>query len=457
MTRKPPDVQRGAAREAEVGTRDTLRPPGAFAVPPQAEARPKRETTMRPPGRGAVPPPSVAGGLARVRGGSAKTTREGPRHVAPPPTDKRHERSHRSALTSPYFSRVPADAAETYLDFSAPGLFKYAVVSFDPVLPSGVFARTRPRPRSAAEPAVAEAPQDSSRKAHPAEDLPAPGAILEKFRLEELLGVGGFAAVYRATHLLLQTPVAIKMLRPSVLLRKPRLAQALYNEARFAARINHPNVVRILDVTHTPSITFVVMEYVHGESLARVIERGPLRMPQVLRLGLELAAGLEAGLKEGLLHRDVKPANVMLSTHGSAKIVDFGLAAPRTTPEFSRGVHDEAVWVGTHGYMAPEISSRGSVDFRGDIYSLGVTLYQATVGRLPFWHADLATCLRLQREAPVPEPHRLRADVPRPWSDLLLTLLASRPEARLQSYAELQAAIRSVARSLDETNLQGAP
>ena len=208
----------------------------------------------------------------------------------------------------------------------------------EPELPGDLFV-SAPRQGSAATGTsemsmVAESlsahtmPTAARRKGRPPEpDLPEPGAIIDKYRVEELVGVGGFAVVYRATHLLLNTPVALKLLRPSVLRRTPELAPLLCDEARVAARINHPNVVRVNDVTHTRHITYVVIEYVDGGSLADYLARVRRMSPgRALRLGIDVAEGLRAGLAAGVIHRDVKPANILMTAAGQAKVADLGLA-----------------------------------------------------------------------------------------------------------------------------------
>lgn len=252
-------------------------------------------------------------------------------------------------------------------------------------------------------------------------------AVLDKFRIEELIGSGGFAFVYRATHLLLRIPVAIKLLRPEHL-EHADAGDRLVEEARCAARINHPNVVRIHDVTHTPQITYIVMEYIEGRSLSRAIRAaGPLPAHAVARLGLDVIAGLRAGLQEGLVHRDIKPANILLSRGGGARIVDFGLARATTANGSERGL------VGTRGYVAPEIVEGHGGDFRADIFSLGVTLYEAAAGARPLLPYGAA------RAWPPPD---LPADLPDSLGDALRWMLMPRREDRPASYELLEHALQ---------------
>jgi serine/threonine protein kinase len=265
------------------------------------------------------------------------------------------------------------------------------------------------------------------------------GAILDKYRIEEVLGTGGFAAVYRATHLLLQIRVAIKLLRPRVLERHPGIAEQLLQEARYAARINHANVVRIHDVTHTPAITFIVMEHIDGGSLARrLASDGPLPVPSALAIGIDVAEGLRAGLEQGLVHRDIKPANILLPHSRAAKIVDFGLAHVGSLgPDSSSpaAVGAEPV-VGTRGYMAPEqLRAPSHVDFRADIYALGVTLLEAVTGRAPY--------RRVGAEVRKTKIEELLAQAPASVARLLARMVSEHPNARPRSYAELVAELRA--------------
>ncbi len=207
------------------------------------------------------------------------------------------------------------------------------------------------------------------------------GALIDKYRIGDVLGMGGFAVVYRATHLLLETPVAIKLLRAEVLSARPGLEAQLIVEARFAARINHPNVVRVHDITHSAELTYIVMEYIDGLALSKRLALGGRLAPSaVVQVGLDVVAGLRAGLEQGLIHRDIKPANILLSRSGAATIVDYGMAHAADPENWLESDAPRAV-VGTRGYMAPEQAIDSSrVDFRADIYALGVTLEEAATG-----------------------------------------------------------------------------
>jgi serine/threonine protein kinase len=321
------------------------------------------------------------------------------------------------------------------LDPLLPGVFTAAasLAALDPALPTELFAGA---PLARPDRAAATVDLRGGRGRSHERGTMRPGAILDKYRIEELLGVGGFAVVYRATHLLLRVPVALKLLRADVLARRPSLAAQLLQEARFAARIDHPNVVKVFDVTHTEHITYIVMEFIRGASIARLIDdSGHLPPAMVVRIGLDVTAGLAAGLVQGLIHRDIKPANILLTSSGSARIVDLGLANP-IQPGADDGPLNQAVLVGTRGYMSPEqIRDPRAVDFRSDIYSLGVTLREAATGVSP----------SASRPRSAGAPRVLSPELDR----LLAWMAAEEAGERPSSYAELDEALRSVRLSDD--------
>ena len=319
------------------------------------------------------------------------------------------------------------------------------LADFDPTLPSEIFRPSRrPKRPRAADLARRPYPQLTERSASKVREagLLQSGAILDKYRVEEILGTGGFAAVYRATHLLLQIRVAIKLLRPRVLARHPGIAEQLLQEARYAARINHANVVRIHDVTHTPAITFIVMEYIDGGSLSRRLATdGPLPVPAALAIGIDVAEGLRAGLEQGLVHRDIKPANILLPHGRAAKIVDFGLAHGGSLgPDSGSPAAGAEPILGTRGYMAPEQARAPSqVDFRADIYSLGITLLEAVTGRAPY--------RRVGAEVRKTSLSEMLAQAPPSIAPLLVSMVSERADARPRSYGELLKELRTYSAS----------
>lgn len=336
-------------------------------------------------------------------------------------------------------------------------------LALDPLIPAHVFAtddEDAPPPPPSLPRAAARDPRESrdmqgSREPRESRDaklartrreerLPEPGTIIDKYRIEELLGIGGFAAVFRATHLMLDMPVALKLLRPRVLQRDPRLVDALCEEARYSAKIHHPNVVRIFDVTRTSELTYIVMEYIEGETLAQKIARsGALDEGVVVQIGIDVVDGLDAALQRGLIHRDIKPANIMVTRSGAAKIVDLSLArASVSDADTGKPTDSRRGILGTPMCIAPEQSrDPDRVDFRADIYSLGVTLYHAALGIPPFTSRDPAECVRMHREEPVPLPEHIKPGFPLPLQVVLLRMLAKDPGQRFPSYTALRAAL----------------
>ena len=235
-----------------------------------------------------------------------------------------------------------------------------------------------------------------------------------------------------------------------MLARHPHLAKLLYEEARFAARIDHPNVVKVFDVTHDATITYIVMEYIDGRSLADTIARGgALPWPRVVAIGAAVAAGLKVALGARLIHRDIKPANILLGRRGEIKIVDLGLVmrAGTQAAELNSTSRRRAA-IGTYGYMSPEQAvDPERVDFRADIYSLGATLYEAVVGAPPFPLRDPARCLEMHAHEPPPAPEARAPGVPAALSALLLRMLAKKPDDRFSSYDALARAFDEVAQA----------
>ena len=218
----------------------------------------------------------------------------------------------------------------------------------------------------------------------PASVLPA-GSMLGAYRIVRLLGGGGMGDVYEAEDLTLRRKVAIKRLRPDLNGRdhRPRLLA----EARAASALNHPHIVTIYAIDRDPSgCDFLVMEFVEGTTLRAKINAGPLPIPELLGIGVQVADALAAAHGKGVVHRDLKPENVMVAPQGSVKLVDFGIAI-RAVAEPSlqtTAIDADTKFAGTARYMSPEQARAGDSDFRSDQFSFGSMLYELATGVTPF-------------------------------------------------------------------------
>lgn len=263
---------------------------------------------------------------------------------------------------------------------------------------------------------------------------------MEHFRLLHMLGKGGMGAVYQALDESLQRDVALKVIQTAA--RSPSdtdHVQRLFQEARAQARVNHPNVVHIYFVGREGDTPFLAMELVHGPSLAEKLEDGPLAFGEVVRLSLDLISALDHAAKFDIVHGDIKPSNVLLAGGNTVKLSDFGLAR-----RLSEEREDLAKIAGTPNYLSPEAARGEPLDIRSDLYSLGVTLFEMTFGRLPYSFSGSSLKERLQahQESPIEFPDPWPASVPQGWKDVLARLLAKSPQKRYQTYAEVTADIR---------------
>jgi eukaryotic-like serine/threonine-protein kinase len=272
-----------------------------------------------------------------------------------------------------------------------------------------------------------------------------PGRTLaERYEIDKVLGVGGTGIVYRAHDRELGETVAIKTLRPEALAGGAAALERFKEETRLARRISHPNVVRIHDIGEAGGVYFITMEYVAGVSLDHLIDRaGRLPVPVAVAAGRQLCQALGVAHGQGIIHRDIKPQNVMLQPDGTLKVMDFGVA--RLT-ERSTGITVVGMVVGTPAYMAPEQLLGEELDQRVDVYAAGVVLYECLTGRHPF-EADSPAALiaKLLTERPV-APRALNPEVPPELSDLVLQALARDRDARPRTAAELDARLARAGR-----------
>jgi uncharacterized protein (TIGR03067 family) len=284
-----------------------------------------------------------------------------------------------------------------------------------------------------------------------------PTALAEhpRYRIVELLGQGGMGAVYKAQHLLMDRLVALKVINAE-LLGNPAAIERFRREVKAAAKLTHPNIVTAYDAEQAGDSHFLVMEFVEGQSLARLLaEQGPLPVAQACEYARQAALGLQHAFEKGMVHRDVKPANLMLTPQGQVKVLDFGLARfaqesqPAVLPEATSAAGPSAesltqvgAVMGTLDYIAPEqVGEAHTADIRADIYSLGCTLYDLLAGHPPFpnetaLHKALAHVVKTAR--PLTE---LRKDVPQALAKVVARMMAKDPVRRYPTPAAVAQAL----------------
>ncbi|MDX1621949.1 MAG: protein kinase [Nitriliruptorales bacterium] len=269
--------------------------------------------------------------------------------------------------------------------------------------------------------------------------------LADRYQLEEPIASGGAAIVWRAFDEVLSRSVAIKLLHPH-LATDPTTVERFRLESINAARLTHPNVVAIYDTGQQNDIVYLVMEYVDGPSLRDIVrERGQLEPSVVAALGEQVAAALGEAHNHGIVHRDVKPANIILTSDGVAKVTDFGIAKALSGNQVT--LTSPGTVVGTAAYVAPEQLEGGRVDARADIYALGVVLYECLTGQ-PAWQGDTPTATaaaRLTQE--LLAPRQVRADVPRALNDIVVRATRRDPDDRFVDGSALATAIAPLVRA----------
>ncbi len=270
------------------------------------------------------------------------------------------------------------------------------------------------------------------------------GRVIDHYKIEWSIGAGGMGEVYRARDLELGREVAIKIALGGDADSQARLKR----EAQHASQLNHPNICTIHEVGESGGAPFIVMELVDGDRLADLISRGTgLQGPEIVRYGLQMAAALEHAHQHGVIHRDLKSANVMVTRDGRIKVLDFGLARRHSSDQL-RGLTESretiavpGVVAGTLSAMAPELLRGGTADARSDIWALGVLLYEMAAGTLPFAGATgFELSGAILHEPPAP----LRASIPDPLRGIIARCLEKNPAARYQSASDIRVALEGV-------------
>ena len=284
-----------------------------------------------------------------------------------------------------------------------------------------------------------------------------------KYRIEEKIDEGGMGCVYRATHVLMEKTVAVKVLHPA-LAADDKIVARFTREAKAASRISHPHAINVTDFGESDNgVVYLVMEYLRGRTLKDVVRSGgPMPLPRVVEIVRQVSGALEAAHTEGVVHRDLKSDNIMLGEAASgdwAKVLDFGLAKIQQT---AHSVHETApgltapnLILGTPQYMSPEQCSQASdIDPRSDIYSFGVILYEMLAGHVPFTGDSPTAVMMKHIQEPPPSILDERKDLPAGVGRVIARALAKQPADRFQNAGELYDALAAAA--AEESPAEGA-
>ena len=268
------------------------------------------------------------------------------------------------------------------------------------------------------------------------------GRRLHTYQIESFLGKGGMAKVYRGLHLTLERPCAIKVLNPALVRRNPDFVKMFFAEARAAASLVHPHVVTIHTIAHDDGLHLIEMEYVAGRSLQSVLEQERrLDLMRATSFMVQIASALAIAHERGMVHRDIKPGNVLITETEVAKLADFGLAKRIVGMRPTGG--DEPL-VGTPYFMAPELFRGQSADARSDVYAMGVTYYCLLTGQYPVMASNVIGLAERHAEAKIPDLCQMRSDAPPEASAVIQRALAKDPRDRYCDAAEMHTALKSV-------------
>ncbi|HET8938747.1 MAG TPA: serine/threonine-protein kinase [Polyangiales bacterium] len=309
--------------------------------------------------------------------------------------------------------------------------------------------RTCPQCGGSYDDAIAFCPADGERTeaqvAQPSQD-PLIGSVIDgRYRVEERIGEGGMGVVYRATHVVLRKPFALKVIRADQA-TDANIVQRFVREARAASGIGHPNIVNINDFgTTADGSLYLAMEFLDGMTLADAMKSGPIPFARALEIFIQIAGALEAAHAQGIVHRDLKPENIFLMREAGqyefVKVLDFGIAKVKNA---AAKLTSTGMVFGTPHYLSPEQAAGQPVDHRSDIYSLGVIMYQVLAGELPFTAESLMALMTKHMFEPAPSLREAGHPVPTALDAIVGRCLQKKPELRHGSMRELDSDLRRV-------------
>jgi eukaryotic-like serine/threonine-protein kinase len=258
--------------------------------------------------------------------------------------------------------------------------------------------------------------------------------VIGKYVIKQKLGMGGWSIVYYGEHALLKMPVAIKMLKHDMAM-EPMFQTKFKNEAHIIARMIHPNIVRIYDIDEMYRTSFIIMEYLEGLALRSIMDHmGALKPDLTAHYLMQVLKGLSYAHSKGIVHQDIKPANIFVLPDDTVKILDFGLACPPGTEDFNLA--------GTVYYASPEQIEGSPVDVRTDMYALGIMAFEMATGKRPYPEQDLGQLMDLHVEQEIPDPSEFVPTLPEPLRELIIKCCRRIPEERFQSAYEAMEILR---------------
>ncbi len=267
------------------------------------------------------------------------------------------------------------------------------------------------------------------------------GFTIGKYKLLERVGVGGMGQVFLCEHMFMKRRIAIKVLPPAKA-EQPAALGRFYREARAAGSLEHPNIVRTYDIDQDGNLHFIVMEYVNGPNLLEIVKKfGPTDIARCVNYIHQVANGLEYAFRAGIIHRDVKPGNILIDRQGNAKILDMGLARFYNDHSDNLTVkYDDKIVLGTADYVAPEqVANSHNADIRADIYALGASLYFMLAGHPPFPSGTVSQKLLWHRTKDPTPIRQIRPEVPEGLALVVAKMMAKDPAHRYQTPAEVAA------------------